>query len=131
MTFSAEDQKENVELAFRLLMAELGDKSIAKTFFDPSCQPFTAIYQTTWKELSDQGWADEIQLRSRTCYRLKGAGWIEGQWRTGESRGESLTQRMRRLAAVLKGHVKGRKQDVVIMLDDLVQESDLPRGMAF
>src|SRR6059036_44592 len=131
MTFSDRNQKENLDLSFSLMMAELGDGAVSKTFFDPSREPFAAVYPTTWKELGDQGWVGELQLCGRKCYRLKGAGWIEGLWRTGQSKGELLSQRMGRFAAVLKGHVKGREHDVVILLDALVRESGLPEGWVF
>ncbi len=128
MTFSEKYQTANVDLAFRLMMAELGDAALVKIFFDPARDPFVGIYKTTWRELIDQGWLEELQLRGQTCYRLKGAGWIEGLWRAGEFKEEAMRERMSQLAAVLKGHVKGRQQDVVLAFDDLVRESGLPEG---
>ena len=50
MTFSDRNQKENLDLSFSLMMAELGDGAVSKTFFDPSREPFAAVYPTTWKE---------------------------------------------------------------------------------
>ncbi len=83
ITFSQEKQKENVDIAFREMMAELGHGSIGITLFDPSRDPFRAVHQTTWKELIDQGWLEEHEVEVQTFYRLTGAGWVEGLWRVG------------------------------------------------
>jgi hypothetical protein len=131
MTFSQENQKDNVSLAFREMMAELGDGSVALILFDPNREPFRVIYQTTWKELIDQGWLEEHEVELQTRYRLKGAGWIEGLWRVGAYKDQTLEQKMSGLAATLKEYVKGRERDVVVLFHKLVERTGLPEGWVF
>jgi hypothetical protein len=54
MTVSQTNQLENIDLAFRLILVELGDKSISVTFFDSQSASFKDVPATTWKELCDR-----------------------------------------------------------------------------
>lgn len=65
MTLSAEDQKANINDAFRAMMSGLADRSIALTFFDPNGEDLRVICQTTWKELIDQKWVEERELEDK------------------------------------------------------------------
>ncbi|MCI0724915.1 MAG: hypothetical protein L0338_39020 [Acidobacteria bacterium] len=131
MTLSEKDRVANIELSFRLLMAELGDRSISRTFFDPHLPPFDGVLQTTWKELCDQGWIEEWELYGQPHYRLTGRGWIEGLWQTGASKDRSLLERLGNLAAALKGYVKGRQRDVIVEFGRLIGDVKLPEGWVF
>jgi len=131
MTVSVADQKENINVAFRAMMAELADNSVALTFFDPNGEEFKGIHQTTWKELLEQNWTEEYELEGKTVYRLTGAGWLEGLWRVGAYKDGVLESRMAQLAASLKCRVKGRKRDVVVLLHKLAEDTSLPVGWVF
>ena len=131
MTHSEVGQKENINVAFRAIMAELADNSIALTFFDPNGEDFGAIYQTTWKELLDQKWAEEHELEGETVYRLTGRGWVEGLWRIDAHKDGLLYARMGQLAASLKSRVKDRQADVVVLFHKLAEGAGLPPGWIF
>lgn len=128
MTISEKDQKENLELAFRLMMVQLADSPILQTFFNPSADPFTGVLQTTWKELCQQGWLKELQLYGQLRYRLTGSGWLEGLYRTRAGEDRMFLDRLGQLSATLKAHVKGRRADVTVEFSTLVKEAGLPEG---
>ena len=131
MTLSEEERAANIELAFRLLIAEINEKAISRTFLDPVAEPFREILSTTWKELSDQGWTEGFELYGQQRYRLTGKGWVEGLARTGAGRDTKLLDRLGRLSAELKKYIKGRDTDVTVELARLVQDGQLPEGWVF
>lgn len=131
MTLSDQERAANIDLAFPLLIAEINEKAISRTFLDPAAELFREILSTTWKELCDQGWAEECELYGQQRYRLTGKGWIEGLARIGAGRDAKLLDRLGRLSAELKRCVKGRDTDVIVELAKLVQDVQLPEGWVF
>jgi hypothetical protein len=125
MTISNDDQLENVGLAFRLMLVELGDRAISEKFFDPQAPSFKDVLATTWKELCDQRWLEEREIYGHAHYRLTGSGWIESLWRTGEGERPELRDSATKLSRALKAHVKGRREDVTVELSRLANESGL------
>jgi hypothetical protein len=81
VTVSRSNQLENIDLAFRLVLIELGDRAISVAFFDPQSSPFQDVPATTWKELCDQHWLEEYEIYSRRHYRLTENGWVEALWK--------------------------------------------------
>jgi hypothetical protein len=120
-----------LDLAFRLMLPELGDKAIFATFFDPGSASFKEVLTTTWKELCDQHWLEEREVDGHPQYRMTGSGWMEALWRTGAGEKSELKERSGKLAAVLKDRVKGREKDVVIELTKLANEGGLSPGWVF
>ena len=131
MTLSEEERAANIELAFCLLIAEINEKAISRTFLDPAAEPFTEIPSTTWIEMCDQGWTEGCELYGQQRYRLTGKGWVEGLARTGAGRDTKLLDRLGRLSAELKRYVKGRGTDVTVDLEKLAQDVKLPEGWVF
>jgi len=131
MTISKTKQLENLDLAFRLILVELGGRAIFEAFFDPRSDSFADILATTWKELCDQRWLEERDLYGCPHYRLTGTGWMEALWRTGAGKKTELQERSGGLAGALKGHVKGRNQDAIVELSKLAEESGLSPGWVF
>ncbi len=131
MTISRAQQLENVDLAFRLILAELGERAISEAFFDPRFDFYKDILATTWKELCDQRWLEEREIYGYPHYRLTGSGWMEALWRAGAGQGPELRESSGKLAGALKTHVKGRREDVVIELSKLAEESGLSATWVF
>ncbi len=131
MTLSNQEREANIDFAFRLLIPAINEKAISRTFLDPAAEPFGEILSTTWKELCDQGWAEECELYGQQRYRLTGKGWVEGLWRTGAGRDRKLLDRLGRLSAKLKRYVKGRGTDVTVELAKLARDVQLPEGWVF
>jgi hypothetical protein len=114
MTISPEEQLQNVDLALRLVLTELGDGAIFETFFDPRSDSYKVILATTWKELCDQRWLEERELYGYPHYRFTGSGWVEALWKTGAGEGLELQESSGKLARALKVNVKGRREDVIV-----------------
>src|ERR1700720_872692 len=131
MTISRAHQTQNVDLAFRLLVAELGDRAILVTFFDPRSDSYKEILATTWKELCDQRWLEERELYGYPHYRLTGSGWMEALWRAGAGEGPELRESSGKLARASKAHVKDRREDVIVELSKLAEESGLSPSWVF
>ncbi len=131
MTISQANQLENVDLALRLILVELGDRPIFATFFDPRSDSFKGILATTWKELCDQRWLEERELYGYAHYRLTGTGWMEALWRTGAGEKPELRESSGKLARALKAHVEGRHEDVIVELSRLADESGLSPAWVF
>jgi hypothetical protein len=131
VTISEREQNENLCLAFRLMLEELGDRSIAIVFFRTDREPFTDIYRTTWKELEIQHWVESLEVDGLSCYRLTGFGWLEGLYQVGQFKQDAIKKMMGGYAATLKHYVKGRQQDRIILFNTLVKEAGLPEGFVF
>jgi hypothetical protein len=125
VTISQNDQLENIGLAFRLILVELGDRAISEMFFDPHAASFKDVLATTWKELCDQRWLEEREIYGHAHYRLTGSGWMESLFRGGEGERPELRDSASKLSTVLKAHVKGRREDVTVELSRLAHESGL------
>lgn len=131
MTISNKDRLGNIDNAFNLLMTQLGKRRISEVFFYPNEGLVKSILQTTWKELSDQGWAEEHLVCEQTSYRLTGDGWAEGLWRIGAGKHQELLRQLGHLSAELKGYVKERQTDVTVEFERLVEKTALPNGWLF
>jgi len=131
MTISQTDQVENIDLAFRLILVELGDKAISVTFFDPHSTSLKDVLATTWKELCDHRWLEECEIYGHAHYRLTGSGWIEALWRDKAAERPELRDLAAKLAAALKERVKGRREDVTVEVSRLAHENGLSPTWVF
>jgi hypothetical protein len=125
MTISHKDQLQNIGLAFRLILVELGTGRSLKCSSTLRLLSFEDVLATTWKELSDQRWVEEREIYGHAHYRLTETGWMESLWRTGEGERPELQESATKLSRVLKAHVKGRREDVIVELSRLDHESGL------
>jgi hypothetical protein len=131
MTLSEREQTENLAHAFDRLMKELGERAITQAFFKRDEETFRQVLQTTWKEMCDQGWCEEIELYGQIHSRLTGNGWLEGLWRTGAGKEKEFSARHGHLSSALKRYVKGRSRDIVVELAKLIVDCGLPEGFVF
>lgn len=129
MTLPKDHRLENHRLALCLMIHALGDGAIDTTLFDPSQPPFEKqILRTTWEELERQGNVEGVGSRG---YRLTAKGWLVGLEASGASKAPEYRQRLARVLAAMKRHVKGRKDSVVVSLWQLAQESGESEGFLF
>jgi len=131
MTISQTEQLKNLELAFRLVLGQLGDQAISVAFFDAISPLFKEVLATTWKELCDQGWMEEREIYGRAHYRLTGSGWMEALWRASTGDRPELREAAAKLSAASKANVKGRDEDVTVELSFLARESGLSPSCEF
>jgi len=129
MTLAKEDRLENHKAAFTLMMQALGDSALDIGLFDPSQPPFDgAVLRTTWEELARQGFVERVGAFQ---YRLTARGWLVGVEVTSKSKSPEYIDRLGRLLATMKRHVKGRKDSVIVPLKQLANESGEPEGWIF
>jgi hypothetical protein len=129
MTLAKNDREENHRLAFDLMLQELGDRAIDTSFFHPHQPPFEdRVFRTTWEELVRLG---HIESVSSPQYRLTAQGWLVGLEISGSCGSEAFLERLGRVLGTMKRHVKGRRDSVVVPLQQLAEESKEPEGWIF
>lgn len=129
MTLARHEREENHRLAFGLMIQELGDRAIDTSLFDPTRRPFECqVLRTTWEELLRLG---HVECVSSPQYRLTAQGWLVGLETSGISKSSAFLERLGRVLATMKRHVKGRLDSVVIPLQQLAEESKEPEGWIF
>lgn len=109
------------------MIQELGDRPIDTTLFDPGSGAFVPILRTTWEELFQSCYIEQIGSH----YRLTPKGWLLAIEASGLSGTEAYQKRLGHLLAVMKRHVKGRADARVLELQELARESGEPEGWIF
>jgi hypothetical protein len=129
MSISKQQREDNHKVALSLALQELADRPTDTTFFDPSQPPFEGqVLRTTWEELDRQGC---VQSLDRSSYRLTAKGWLAALESTGLSKSNDFLERLGRLLAVMKEHVKGRRASAIVPLRQLADESRESEGWIF
>lgn len=129
MTIAIHNREENLKTALSLMLQELGDRAIDTTFFNPAQPPFEGqILRTMWEELARKECVESVGQRQ---YRLTAKGWRVGLEISGTSQSSAFYERLGRLLATMKRHVKERKDSVVVPLQQLAVESKEPEGWVF
>lgn len=131
MSFSKKDREENKNAALRKMLAAVGDQRYFQVRLDPQNPEFSDVYQTTWADLKDQGLIERYSANRGMGYSLSGAGWIEALSTAGEFDKKAFQERVGKLAATLKGYVKGREKDEDKQFSEVVGDSGLPPGWVF
>src|SRR5689334_11541867 len=114
MSHSAEERMNNLEAALRLFMSEIDGRSIREYLFSPGGPSYENIYPTTWDELIRRRWIDDA-LAPHWC-RLTGSGWLIGIQLLDLQDDDVFRNKMAKLAATLKGYVKGRHSDALPLM---------------
>ncbi len=128
MTLSREDRLENIDRAIQKLMTELGDCSIIMTLFTRGNHNYTDIFATTWDDIEHHGWIETegSTMGATVAFRITGDGWVEGLERTGQL--AAAVAKLSQLCMVAKVHVKGREEHAACHIEQLAEDSDLPRS---
>jgi len=112
-----------------MMLSELGDEAIDTTLFDAAQPPFSdQVLQTTWEELARQKY---VELIGTTQYRLTSQGWLVGLELSGAVQSPTYQERVGRLLAAMKRHVKARTGAAIVQLRQLADESGEPEGWIF
>ena len=129
MTLANNDRLKNQKDALRLMIEELGDGALDTTFFESDERPFAGqVLRTTWEELAREG---HVETVGALQYRLTAKGWLVGLEVTGISKSTAYRERLGRVLAAMKRHVKGRKDSTIVPLWQLAAESGEPDGWIF
>jgi hypothetical protein len=116
-------REENQRMAFSFMLSALGVAAIDTTLFDSDKPPFAeTILPTTWEDL---GRADYVSTIGKAEYRLT----AKGCWSCQGRKAEVYLERLGRVFAVMKAHVKGRRESKVVDLRMLATESNEPEGL--
>lgn len=103
MSLSKKDREENIVMALRLMMQELGEPYEWQEH-DSTTEKFAEVYRTTWEEMAER---NLVKAHSFCRYWLTGAGWIAGLKVTGQFHNPQFQEKAGRLSRALKAKVKG------------------------
>jgi hypothetical protein len=107
MSTSDKTRQENMVLALRLLIQDLGQPYEWQEH-DAKTPKFAGVLRTTWDELAERGL---IKAHSFDRYWLKGPGWIAGLKITGVFDDEGFRRKAGQLQAALKARIKAENRD--------------------
>ena len=111
------------------MLSTLGDDAIDTTLFDSEASPFAeSVQRTTWEDLVRAHYVSRIVA---TTYRLTAKGWLAALKLSGAAESSSYLERVSRVLAAMKAHVKGRRDSKVVDLRTLATESKEPEGFIF
>jgi hypothetical protein len=107
MSASEKARQENMILALRLMMQDLGEPYEWQEH-GANTPKFAAVLRTTWDELAERGL---IKAHSFDRYWLRGPGWIAGLQITGVFDDEGFRRKAGQLQAALKARIKAENRD--------------------
>ena len=114
VTIGRRERAENQRVAFVLMLSALGDDAIDTTLFDSEASPFAeSVQRTTWEDLVRAHYVSRIVA---TTYRLTAKGWLAALKLSGAAESSSYLERVSRVLAAMKAHVKGRRDSKVVDL---------------
>ena len=123
MSLSNRDREDNIVVALRLLMQDLGEPYEWQVH-DAGPEKFSDVHHTTWDELVERG----LVKRTFGRYSLTGDGWIEGLKVTGLFDDLNFRKKAGQLSEALKARVKknGRREWGYADRTELASETGLP-----
>jgi len=129
MSESDKKRWDNMDLALRLMMQDLGEPYEWQEH-DAKTPKFAAVYPTTWDELAERG---RVKAWSYDRYSLTGPGWIEGLKVTGKFEERDFKRKAGQLQAALKARVKpsNRQQWGHASRTDLARETGLSEFLIY
>jgi hypothetical protein len=124
MSLSNRDREENIVLALRLLMEDLGEPYEWQEH-DATTEKFSVVHPTTWDDLVEKGL---VKRGTFDRYWLTGDGWIEGLKVTGLFDDLNFRKKAGQLSEALKTRVKktGRREGAYADRTELASETGLP-----
>ena len=128
MTVSSDAKRRNLDEALASFLEALGDE-LFRTFCI-SLSDFPHVLLTTWMELTNQGWLEEVSLNYE-MYRLTPLGYVTALRVSGRSDDQQYRENLGRLCKVLKDSLKGRSDFSLIPFQELVAESGVSTEFAY
>lgn len=107
MSVSEKARLDNIALALRLMMHDLGEP-YGWQEHDAKTAKFEPVLRTTWEELAEQGL---VNPRTFDRYELTGPGWIAGLKVTGAFEDDEFRRNAGLLQRALKARIKPENRD--------------------
>jgi hypothetical protein len=107
MSVSEKDRLENIALALRLMMQNLGEP-YAWQEHDAKTAKFEPVLRATWDELAERGL---VNPRTFDRYELTGSGWIAGLRVIGAFEDDEFRRKAGLLQKALKARIKPENRD--------------------
>lgn len=107
MSVSEKDRLDNIALALRLMMQDLGEPYEWHEH-DAKTEKFEAVLRTTWEELAERGL---VKPRTFDRYELTGPGWIAGLRIAGAFEDDDFRRKAGLLQKALKARIKPENRD--------------------
>lgn len=129
MTISAEKRVDAMSRALAYMLERIGDESVARFTIPISEGLLADLPDTTWTELTEAGLVQRHKVHNPPVrYQFTLEGWVAAHKLTGALGSDEVQARCQRLAAALKGHVKGRGQhgDVFVYYQTLASHANVP-----
>lgn len=131
MSHSSDERRKNIELAFQLMMGELGEHGINELRFDIDEPPYEIIYPTTWQYLEDQYFTKRYDtMGERHCF-LTGYGWMEGLRIAGSLETTEMKEKVGRVMAEIKKLVEGRGEKAFEYVKAVAGGAVVSQGFAY
>jgi len=108
MSLSEKERTENLNLAARTLLSEVGEQFAEDVVIVEDNPAFKSIYPTTWKEMWNQRWLKDSGQITQKEYYVTSFGWLEAILLLKIETTPDFRKRMGKLAACLKRFVKGK-----------------------
>jgi hypothetical protein len=116
------------------MLEDLGDRYVFEYGVEPTDAGFDNVFQTTWRELLDDGLIDDkMSSFGHPAFRLTPAGWLRAMTVSGAVDSGDVRARCTRLARTLKSVVKGRQShyDEFVSVDSIAADAQIPEGWVF
>ena len=128
MSLSKTERQANIDIALKLQMEEVGERSIRQVFIDPTSDAYRDIHETTWIELQHRG---VIRRSVLQYFSLSGYGWRTALELTEQNNNYDTRVKLGRMCSSLKAAVKGRSNPAGVALvsaQDVAVETGLELG---
>lgn len=131
MSLSKDERLENIQDTLRIALSYLGDNAISGKWLDASDPVFRNVLPTTWKHLTDTGYATERHTRTSRSYELTGPGWRKALEVSGELQKPEFKERLGELCAAFKDSLQGRQNQAFPILRGFAAHTGIPEQFIF
>ncbi len=127
MSISREERVENLHHALGIFLQEAGDQYYKDVFFSNGGAEYEGILRTTWQDLLDGYYLDE--LLNGHYFALTSGGWLKALEVTGRLSDPSFMTSLGKISKALKDRVKGRHEQVLVTSDEIAKEAEVSVGL--
>jgi hypothetical protein len=112
------------------MLKTVGEQALDRFDFPSFKAPYDQIMRTTWDEMEARGFVEVVNRWNGNTYILSGYGWYVAMKASGQTDDPEFRKRLG-VVAVLKGAIKGRRDDAVMEIDDVATKSGLPEDFIY
>ena len=131
MTLSKTERADNIELALKLMMGELGEYGINELWFEINKPPYENVYPTTWQHLEDQYLIERFDTMGARHCGLTGYGWLAGLRVTGTIQAPEIQEKVGKVMAELRKHVEGREEKEFEHVEAIADAAGVRSGFVY